>query len=162
MTLNTPYRYAFFLTVRESLAVKRINGVEVPRERNSRSNIIPFMHPCMSYSETIASADDVCNHSRADSPQLRIFTVNDPILSQSAATIVQVSGLLSTYRRWIMGISHSCLSASIGLRLAACHAGYTAQAMQMIIPNTTPSTTELILETVNRYLVVPSISALTA
>jgi len=36
---------------------------------------------------------------------------------------------------------HSCLSASIGLRFAACQAGYTAQTMQMRIPKLTPSTT---------------------
>jgi len=36
---------------------------------------------------------------------------------------------------------HSCLRASIGLRFAACQAGYTAQTIQMRIPKLTPSTT---------------------
>ena len=50
-----------------------------------------------------------------------------------------------------LSFPYSCLSASIGLRFAACHAGYTPQRIQMTIPKPTPSATDNMLDTVKRY-----------
>src|SRR5208337_1556140 len=57
---------------------------------------------------------------------------------------------------------HSCRRASIGLRFAACHAGYIPQRIEIMIPKLTPSTTDIMLDTVKRYSVVLSIRALIA